>query len=380
MGKSLTGRKLARGVCQRKDGLYTARFTDRTGKRHEKYFHNPQEAKCWIEEEKLRINSLSGMTTGFMTVDQWFQYWIENIKTPTVRYNTVRNYRERYQKNIGPVIGDMQICDVKTLHCQQVLNNMMDSYAGSTIDKTRITMQSMFYYAFINEVIPRSPMNKMVRVPKEIEKHVRFLTVDEQMRFMEEARDCSNFGQYLLVLQTGMRMGEIMGLQWDDIDFENRQITVNRTMEYRFSEQRFYIGPPKTKSGHRKIPMTDVAYEMLKQRYDNRKFRYVKDKQWEKFVFVNRTGMPTKNSSYDTTLEKICKKAKIKKISMHSLRHTYATRCIEAGMRPKTLQEILGHAHISTTMDLYVHNTEEEKIKEHQKFEASFVDSFKNVL
>ncbi|MCR4674734.1 MAG: site-specific integrase [Lachnospiraceae bacterium] len=380
MGKSLTGRKLAKGVCQRKDGLYTARFTDRTGKKHEKYFHNPQEAKRWLDKEKLRVNYLDSMTTGFMTVDQWFQYWIENIKTPTVRYNTVRNYRERYQQNIGPVIGKMQISDVKTAHCQQVLNRMMDSYAGSTIERTRITMQSMFYYAFINEVISRSPMNKMVRVPKEIEKNVRFLTVEEQIKFMEAAKDCSNFGQYLLILQTGMRMGEVMGLQWQDIDFDNRQITVNRTMEFRYGEQDFRIGPPKSKSGHRSIPMTEVAYNLLKQRYDNREFRYVKEKRWEAFVFLNRKGRPTKNTAYDTTLEKICKKAKIKKISMHSLRHTYATRCIEAGMRPKTLQEILGHAHISTTMDLYVHNTEEEKKKEHQKFEAAFQECFKDIV
>lgn len=91
--------------------------------------------------------------------------------------------------------------------------------------------------------------------------------------------------------------------------------------------------------------------------------------QFREFVFLSRKGEPTKNSAYDTALLKLCGKAGIERFSMHVLRHTMAVRCIEGGMRPKTLQMILGHSNIGITMNLYVHVTEDEKAKEVQNIE-----------
>ena len=91
--------------------------------------------------------------------------------------------------------------------------------------------------------------------------------------------------------------------------------------------------------------------------------------EYQEFVFINRNGMPTKNSTYDSHLQKIAESIGIEKFSMHALRHTFATRCIEAGMRPKTLQQLLGHSNINITMNLYVHVTDDEKKKEIKKLE-----------
>lgn len=109
-----------------------------------------------------------------MTVDAWFDYWITEIKAPTVRFNTVRNYTERYNINIKPHLGSMIISEVKAMHCQNVLNAMAEKYKGSTIEQCRITMCSMFYYATINGIIPVSPISKIVKLPKKVEKKVRF--------------------------------------------------------------------------------------------------------------------------------------------------------------------------------------------------------------
>ena len=89
--------------------------------------------------------------------------------------------------------------------------------------------------------------------------------------------------------------------------------------------------------------------------------------EWSEYIFLSRKGEPVKNSTYDTMLFKICEKAEISKFSMHILRHTFATRCIEGGMMPKILQKILGHSNIGITMNLYVHITEDEKQKEINK-------------
>ena len=113
-----------------------------------------------------------------------------------------------------------------------------------------------------------------------------------------------------------------------------------------------------------RYPLTEEAVSILKKKKEKNKRISEISTEWEEFVFLCRKGTPVKNSTYDTALFKICDKAKIPRFSMHILRHTFATRCIEAGMKPKTLQMLLGHSNIGITMNLYVHTTEEEKKKE----------------
>ncbi|RHQ07191.1 site-specific integrase, partial [Clostridium sp. AM49-4BH] len=149
-----------------------------------------------------------------------------------------------------------------------------------------------------------------------------------------------------------------------DIDMDRRTMTIRRSMEYRHSTKEWRIGEPKSKAGYRTIPLTEEAVEILRQQKMKNNALKVTVMEWSEFVFLCRKGTPVKNSTYDTMLFKLCDKAMIPKFSMHVLRHTFATRCIEAGMKPKTLQTILGHSNIGITMNLYVHTTEEQKQKE----------------
>ena len=156
----------------------------------------------------------------------------------------------------------------------------------------------------------------------------------------------------------------MIGLKWEDINFEARTIQICRSMEYRYSTKEWRIGEPKSKSGYRTVPLTEEAITILKnQREKNKRISDISE-EWKEFVFLCRKGTPVKNSTYDSALFKICDKAQISRFSMHILRHTFATRCVEAGMKPKTLQMLLGHSNIGITMNLYVHCTEEEKRKE----------------
>lgn len=157
---------------------------------------------------------------------------------------------------------------------------------------------------------------------------------------------------------------ELVALKWEDIDFQNKTLKIQRSMEYRYSVGEWRIGEPKSKSGYRTIPLTDEAIDILKRQKEKNKKIKIISLEWSEFVFLCRKGTPIKNSTYDTALFKICDKAQIPRFSMHVLRHTFATRCIEGGMKPKTLQIILGHSNIGITMNLYVHTTEEEKLKE----------------
>ena len=158
MGKNLKGKECGKGICQRKDGLYYARFVDKTGRRHEKYLPTLPEARNWIEESKYADAHKDVFVATDTTVDQWFDFWIENI-VGDLAPNTLRNYRERYVHNIQPIMGKMMIANVKPMHCKMVFNRMEASHAGSTIRQTYIAMGTMFRAAAMNDMIQRHPMD-----------------------------------------------------------------------------------------------------------------------------------------------------------------------------------------------------------------------------
>ena len=111
MGKNLKGKECGKGICQRKDGLYHARFVDKAGKRHEKYFQTIPEARNWIEQAKYADKHEGVFCPSDTTVDAWFSFWIENI-VGDLAPNTLRNYRERYKQNIQPIIGKMLLSEL----------------------------------------------------------------------------------------------------------------------------------------------------------------------------------------------------------------------------------------------------------------------------
>lgn len=390
MGKSLKGKECGKGIYQRKDGLYHARFVDKAGKRHQKYFKTIPEARNWIEEGKFADKHDEYCMATDTTVDEWFNFWIENI-VGDLAPNTRRNYRERYVHNIQPYIGKMRLTDVKPMHCKMILNRMDASYAGGTIRQAYITMGTMFKAAKMNDLISKHPMDGVrYSKPTRAVDDIHFLTVEEQQRFLEAAKRSHNYRQYALVLETGLRTGELIGLTWDAVDLEKGTLTVNKTLEYRHGQRYWRAGPPKSKQSYRTIPLTKRALSILKEVWaevPDRKESPVLDQMLEymdlrtgalarmcmrDLVFINyRTGEPAKNSSYDTHLYKLCDEAGIEHFCMHALRHTYATRAIESGMQPKVLQKLLGHASIKTTMDRYVHVTTESMDQAVQQFEMS---------
>lgn len=371
MGKDLKGKELGVGICQIKNGKYVARLTDNNGKRIKRVFNKLSDCRKWISQAQYEVKNGCFNSIQDISVDAWFDYWLKNIKGTNIRPNTIRNYKERYVQNIKAYIGQMLLQDVKPLHCQNVLNQMATNYRNTTIEQTRITMYGMFESALENELINRNPVTKAVKCTAgKASKPTRVLTVEEQMLFLDTVKNASCYNHYAFVLQTGLRTGELIGLKWSDINFQKNIMHIQRSVEFRHSVGEWRVGEPKSKSGYRDIPLTQEAVAILVNQKERIKNMNMISMEFAEYVFLCEKGTLLKNSAYDSRLFYYCDKAGIERFSMHTLRHTFATRCIEAGMRPKTLQMILGHSNIGITMNLYVHVTEDEKIKELKNVES----------
>ena len=261
------------------------------------------------------------------------------------------------------------IKDVKPIHCSEVFEVMLENgMKKNTMQCVREVMHGFFESAVENSFITFNPVTKSVKIPVEEEPKIRFLTVQEQKDFLERSKNTANYNFFAFALQTGMRVSEILALTWDDVDFEKNKICVNKTL-FQDTDKKIKVGTPKSKTSIRAVPLTEEAKKLLvAQKEKNAKLKVISLK-YKNNIFLNTHGVLNTRSSLNTLLKAYCKKYNVDVFSMHSLRHTYATRCIEAGIRPKTLQVILGHSSITITMNLYVHATEEANEKEILKLE-----------
>ena len=371
MGKDLKGKELGEGVDQRKDGKYRARYRSVTGKRPEKLFSKLYDAKLWILEQKKKDSKERTIVDSNTTVNEWYDYWIKNIKGSTIRAGTIHNY-DNWYNHCRKEIGRMKLEDVKPMHCQKILNDASEKgLSKCSVTSIRKIMVSIFYSAEENELINKSPVTKNVKAPDtEPEEKVKAMEKEIQNKFLMAASKYYQYYLFAFTLQTGLRSGEVCGLKWEDIDFKKKILTVRRSVHYD-GKNGYIISQPKTKAGCREIPLTQEAINLLISMKDDLKDLYV-NPDFKDFIFHNENGNLCWDTALNRTLKLIAKRANIPYFSMHCLRHTFATRCIEAGMRPKTLQKILGHSSINITMNLYVHVTPKELHAEINKFEQQF--------
>ena len=370
MGKSLKGKELGEGISQRKDGYYVGRYTDRTGKRRQKLFRSVRECQKWVADGKYNDEHSDIEQPENMTVDAWYEIWID-MKRRTVKQGTVFNYSFNYKKHIKPKIGEKEIKKVNPLICQKVLNDMSDSgMKNGTENIVKAIMSNMFEYAVQNDVISKNPCKKAVKVSGKDQGDRLPMSLTEQKKFINLITGGKYEYIFRFVLQTGLRVGEVLALKWSDIDFENNILTICRSLNEDKSKKEWIFEKTKSKAGERSVPLTKEASRIL---------RLVKKKQkgyavnivYGDLVFRNPEGECITRYRLSSRLNYICKLNGIRVISMHILRHTFATRCIEAGMNPKALQSIMGHETISTTLDLYVKVNNEYKIEEVSKVENS---------
>ena len=263
---------------------------------------------------------------------------------------------------------------------ENALNELVSDNARKNTKKILVDMLEK---AIDSDLLTKNVAKQLNTViSKEDKKERRVLTVSEAELFLGEAQSSFYYNLFVLAIETGMRIGELCGVQWKDIDFEKKVLYVRHTLCYfqKGGKYIFEMHDAKTKNGRRTIPLTTRALEALKrQRIQKQKilFKGIEtEEQYRGLVFVTKNNRPTQQFIVQEAIGAIVNRIRkehpdYEMFSPHCLRHTFATRAIENGMQPKTLQKILGHGSLQMTMDLYCHVTEDTLFTEMMKMERA---------
>lgn len=368
MGHDLQGNDLGPGIRQLASGKYAAFYKKSDRRAVQKSFSTLKECREWIRAHghfMLSGRVLNNPET--LTVEQWLWYYLEKMCRPRVRWNTYWVQERVFRCHVIPAIGGYKMCEVRSDNIQRILSEMhAKGFAKETLLTTRKVTFAAFEKAVEFELIKKNPVNRLVVVPREGYKKQRrrVLSREEQQMVVNYVKGSIYYYPIVFMLLTGVRIGEMMGLKWEDVDFQEGTISIVRTMEFNPWLNDWRVGPPKSNCSIRTIPMNaECRRILLKQKEFDSEIKTI-NMRFADNVFLMVDGMPRKGSSYCAYLHKVADALGIERFSPHALRHTYATRCIEAGMTPKSLQVLLGHSSVHITMNRYVHVSEEERIKE----------------
>ena len=366
MGKSLNGKELGKGISQRKDGLYQARFVNRFGKRQTIYAKTLNEIRHLLRTEQYEDDKMLNVINDDMTLDEWYEIWMNTCKK-NCRNSTKETYASHYRR-VQKQLGWMKLTKLNLIVIQQVFNELRSDNERKNSKKILVDMLEK---AIDADLLVKNVAKQInTKVSKEEKKERRVLTIKETELFLKEAEQSCYYNLFIVALDTGLRIGEIMALTWSDVDLKKRVLHVRHTLCY-FRKDGKYIfewHDTKTKNGRRDIPLTQRAYEALRRQRAKKlqiELKGLKAPEgFENLVFVTKNNRPTQQfiveEGISACVHRIQKEhPDFEMFSPHCFRHTFATRAIENGMQPKTLQAILGHGSLQMTMDLYCHVTDD---------------------
>lgn len=391
---------LRKGESQRKDGNYDYRWTTRDGKRHSVYAKTLEELRA--KEEEILRDKCDGIKTEarYVTINDVFEVW-KQLKRG-LKDNTFQNYKYMYEQFVKPDFGNTRVSQLKKSDVKRFYNMLADERAlkVSTIDSIHTVLHQVLDMAVDDAYLRNNPSDNVLKELKQAhnfdtEKR-KALTVAEQELFLDFLRRNHQYNHwysiFAVMVGTGLRVGEVTGLRWCDIDLKENLIDVNHTLVYYNHAENgcyFNINTPKTKAGVRNVPML----EFVKQAFiEERKYQMangiwcsVKIDGYTDFIFVNRFGAAQHQGTLNKALRRIIRDCNdevlerneenpvlLPRFSCHTLRHTFTTRMCEAGVNIKVIQDALGHSDISTTLNIYADVTKELKKKEFEGLEAVF--------
>lgn len=398
--KDNNGRVLPDGVTQRKDGRYLYR-TQRNGKTEYIYDTDLNSLKEKILAHTLDLANGRNVDFGKMTLDEWAEQYFELFKKDKLKastyYNTVSSYK-RYVSEVG-TLGSMKVKEIKRAHIVAHYKKLLNKkhLADGTLKSLSSTLYGMFQELKFDNVIPYNPLEEISKEvkgePAEVREALELEEVKVLVDFLKVDKTYSIYLPLVVVaLGTGLRVGELLGLTWNDIDQKEGVVKVNKNMQYKNrgnGGHEFFITSVKTKAGNREIPMTSEVAEMFKVQKKYQKEMRIRDDVtidgYKGFVFTTKLGTPFTNDSVGVIAKRITKAANeweearakeenrppiyVPEHSPHYWRHTFCTRLVEADVGYMALKEYMGHSRIETSINVYTTISKKLKKKNRESLE-----------
>ncbi|MDF2872038.1 MAG: integrase family protein [Anaerocolumna sp.] len=399
--KTSNNKVMKEGEHERANGTFEYKWRDKKGKRHSIY------AKTLDELREKEIDVLRDALDGIradkndITINDLYYRWAQLKRG--LKHNTFQNYKYMYTQFVEPDFGEMKVVDLKRSDVRAFYNHLSDTQhlKTATIDNIHTVLHQVLELGVEDDYLRYNPSDNALKELKKAHNSDsdkrRALTIPEQDLFESFLSEQGQYHRWYpifsVLLWTGMRVGEITGLRWCDIDLEDETISVTHTLVYydKGGEERcgFSVNTPKTKAGERTIPMLPKVKEAFLMEKEYQKecgltCNAVVD-GYTDFIFINRFGGVQHQGTLNKALRRIIRDCNyevldmneenaltLPKFSNHSLRHTFTTRMCEAGVNIKAMQDILGHADAETTMDIYAEATKDLKKAELIDFEAYF--------
>jgi len=334
--------------------LYTVTLTLPDGTR--KYFRakTKKEAERKRTEAKMKIGMGVDINCG-TTVEELADMWYKLYKEGKLHKRSEETIQFILTHYILPVLGKMKVVDVKPIHIQQLMSSI-SHLSYSTQKKVLQYIKAIFAVAVENGMIVRTPVAGSIKASGTKAPEKKALTKAQTSTLLQAIQKTRAYPLVMVLLYSGLRIGEALGLMWSDIDFKAGTITVNRSIVYPESNRRGEVNNElKTSNAHRTIPLTQSLLDVL---------RAEKAKSTSLWVFSMRNGEFLSHDSFDALWDIIRNKRLDFHVHPHLLRHTCITRWFEQGLDIKEIQRMAGHSSIDVTLNVYTHYNEEERFEE----------------
>lgn len=396
-------RVLKEGEYQRPNGTYEYRWKASSGKRSVLYAKTLEELR--EKEDSIERDKNDGIRSDAknVTVNDIYELWVKLKRG--LKDNTFSNYQYMYKQFVYDNIGKNKISALKRSDVRRFYNYLAEEQLlkVSTIDSVHTILHQVLDLAVEDEYLRSNVSDNAL---KELKQSHNFggdrrkaLTLDEQKKLIKFLTGSEQYRHWLpiitVMMEAGLRVGECTGLRWEDVDLENGTININHTLIY-YNHQvggcYFAINTPKTEAGRRVVPMTKAVKDafLMERNYQLQNGITCQSQVdgYTDFVFINRFGKCQNQSTINRGITRVIRDCNMEtfdqleagkirkkdvvllpKFSCHSLRHTCATRLCEAGVNMKVIQDFLGHADISTTMNIYTDATKDFKALEIGRFD-----------
>ncbi|MFC7967611.1 tyrosine-type recombinase/integrase [Streptomyces cinereoruber] len=346
-------------ITQRSDGRYQAAVyvLQPDGTRARKFAYGKTWAECDAKRRALldKVDNGVPVPTRSMKLSEWLPYWLDNIVKPRRKKTTAAKYEVHVRLYLVPMLGSKRLESLGVADVRHFLVQLEKKTSAATAKESHRVLRTALTAACREELVSRN-VATLVEPPTVAARELSPWSLDETLDFLAAARKDPLYAAFVLAIALGFRRGEVVGLRWENVDLDKREIRV-RTQRQRVAGE-VYEDDPKGRRRKQTLPLPAICVAPLRwQRLKQAAARERAGEKWTEtgYVFTTRTGQPIEPRNLYRSFTRVAKNAGLRVVRLHDARHGTATLLTAAGVPPRVVMEILGHSQIAVTMNVYTH-------------------------